>query len=318
MTRDLIVVGAWAAFDHLFRMDHYPSEGETVLLNMDSERAETVYFGDCSANIAVIASNLNISTGLVTVAGYDFETSGYKAYLKELDIDLSGTVVLNDVPCGHNYIFFDGQGDGFCFSHQGAAARQSADMISPETFQGAKHVVISEKFSDFTLKALVVAKQQGATTYVSGMIAESNELLERFLLLTDVLFINKSEFKRLVTRLGDRRRLFSEFGLKYVFITCGKRGAKMLDANGIESLIRICDVDEVVDTTGAGDAFVAGTVSAMIRGYNPLQAAEYGTVTSSFIIQKWGCQTNAPTWEQVEERYGVYKKQGEGDCNESY
>ena len=45
---------------------------------------------------------------------------------------------------------------------------------------------------------------------------------------------------------------------------------------------------------------------------------EYGTVTSSFIIQKWGCQTNAPTWEQVEERYGVYKKQGEGDCNESY
>lgn len=313
-----MVVGAWALFDHLFIMDHYPQEGETVLLPMDSARAETVYYGDCSLNIAVLAARYGIPTGVVTVVGNDFESSGYAEYLQERKVDLTGVTVLESERSGHNYIFFDERGDGFCFSHQGAAAMQKAGMISEDWFVGVRHVVICEMFSEYTLRAMQVARQQGAIIYISGMVAESDALLEQFLALTDVLFINRSEFSRLTERIGSAERLFKEFGLQRVFLTCGRQGAKVLEADGSETQILPVEVEGVVDTTGAGDAFVAGTVSALIRGYSAVKAAEIGAVTSSFIIQQWGCQTNAPTWEQMDERYRAYIALSKGDFDESH
>jgi len=60
---------------------------------------------------------------------------------------------------------------------------------------------------------------------------------------------------------------------------------------------------EAADPTGAGDAYKAGFLTAFVKGYAPKICCQIGSVVSSFIVEKIGCQTNLPTWIQMSERY---------------
>ena len=53
----------------------------------------------------------------------------------------------------------------------------------------------------------------------------------------------------------------------------------------------------LVDTTGAGDMFAAGFLFQMLRGLDPLTAAQFGCKMASIIIQQYGAR---PTKEILE------------------
>ena len=59
----------------------------------------------------------------------------------------------------------------------------------------------------------------------------------------------------------------------------------------------------LADPTGAGDAYRAGFLTALSRGYDALTAAKVGTTAASFVVEMTGCQTNLPTWERMAARY---------------
>lgn len=132
MKSKLVVVGAWGLFDHFMAMEKYPADGETICLDPHAVSAQQLFFGDCSGNIAAVAAGLGVETGLVTVVGWDFSSSGYRKHLEELGVDLSGVTVLEQYPSGHNYNCFSPDGSGFCISQQGAAAHQQPGMIREE------------------------------------------------------------------------------------------------------------------------------------------------------------------------------------------
>lgn len=297
----LLSVGAWAPFDHIFQISAYPSEGETIPLDMDLAAAGTTYFGDCSINVAYVAAVLGTDTALVSIVGRDFDGSGYREHLEKTGINLEGLTILPDQLCGHNYIFFDSEGKGFCFSHLGAAAKQSAPLIPPDLPVRCENIVISEQFSPYTLMALRMAKQGGARTFLNGMVDTANDLLGDFLDLADVLFINESEFTRLIEKIGHEDLLFGHYGLNLLFITMGRKGCRVVSPSRSE-MVPIAKTDRRVDTTGAGDSFAAGTISAILRGYGPVIAARVGSTVSSFVIEAWGCQTKVPTWPEMEQR----------------
>lgn len=301
-TFQLLSVGGWAPFDHLFRMSHYPEEGETITVTTQGG-ADRVHFGDCSINLAYVAARIGIKTALASIVGYDFDSSGYRDHLLRAGVDLRGLTVKEDKPCGHNYIYFDDDGKGFCFSLLGAAEEQEDERVPEGLVAQAEHVVVSEKFSGYTLAALREAKRTGARTYINGMIDTADRHMHEFLSLADVLFINESEFGRLVEKLGGREnRLFDEFGLSLVFVTMGSRGSKIMRADGSET-VAAAKPERKVDTTGAGDAFAGGSIAAMIKGYPPRVAAQIGATISSFVIEEWGCQTRVPDWDSMANRY---------------
>ena len=74
----LLSVGGWAPFDHLFRMSRYPQEGETIPIEA-SGGVNQVYFGDCGINLAYVAATLGIETSLASIVGYDFDDYGYRS-----------------------------------------------------------------------------------------------------------------------------------------------------------------------------------------------------------------------------------------------
>lgn len=86
---------------------------------------------------------------------------------------------------------------------------------------------------------------------------------------------------------GDIRKAAAAFismGIKQIVITLGERGSFYLDSQTQEEGFIPASKVEVVDTTGAGDSFFAGTVAALIRGASLEQAVHQGTQVAAITI----------------------------------
>lgn len=120
----------------------------------------------------------------------------------------------------------------------------------------------------------------------------------------DVIFGNKDEFEELARINGFEYMdalfadLFSQYSKalrqKMIVVTDGANDVVYYkgDANGIDSeavYVPRVNKEDIVDTTGAGDSFVAGFMYEMMRGKDIKQCIEFGITISSQVIRTIGC-----------------------------
>ena len=71
----------------------------------------------------------------------------------------------------------------------------------------------------------------------------------------------------------------------------GKDGALVYERNSDDWFIQPAQPVQVVDTTGAGDAFCGGFMAAYLQDRNDLrQAARAGSISASFAVASFGMQ----------------------------
>ena len=92
---------------------------------------------------------------------------------------------------------------------------------------------------------------------------------------------------------------FINKGAKYAIITLGGSGAYVLSGAKGE-LIKAERVD-VVDTTGAGDAFSGGLAAAIAQGKDIFDAARFATVVAALSVTKIGTAPAMPSIEEINE-----------------
>jgi sugar/nucleoside kinase (ribokinase family) len=302
-TLELFSIGSWTIFDHLLRMKRLPREGETVPLDMPMEEVEAVHFGDCSANIAAVAGALGMKVGLGMVVGDDFRSSGYADHMIRNGVDLTGVQVIEGARSGHSFNFFDAVNGGFCVSHLGIAEKQDNWQTPYDEIERSGAVVISEMFSAYTLNAIEHARKTGALTAINGMVATAGDLAPRFLKAAEILFLSRGEADALMQALGAASPTeILAHGPRLVIVTRGSEGSAWYSAEGRQDMPSVAPA-VFVDSTGAGDSFVAGTLKGLIAGQSHEAAARIGATVASFIIEKWGCQSNLPSLSRVSERY---------------
>lgn len=90
-------------------------------------------------------------------------------------------------------------------------------------------------------------------------------------------------------------------GVKIVVIKTGSDGAWFKTADGEQGAVAAINVDNVVDTVGAGDGFAVGLVSALLEGRSLTQAIQRGNKIGSLAIQVQGDSEGLPTREQLNE-----------------
>ena len=83
----------------------------------------------------------------------------------------------------------------------------------------------------------------------------------------------------------------------------GERGAFLLTEQG-SVLIPSVKVEQVVDTTGAGDAFSAGFIYGFVKNisysFEDLkQNVKIGNIVAGECIQKLGARNGIPTFDQL-------------------
>lgn len=96
---------------------------------------------------------------------------------------------------------------------------------------------------------------------------------------------------------------FIELGAKLVIMTLGKDGA--IVSNGKEKVRYGTFANEVVDVTGAGDAFWSGFYTALVKGYKIKNALELGFAVSAYKLGYTGAVVPLPSIEKIIKIYDL-------------
>ena len=96
---------------------------------------------------------------------------------------------------------------------------------------------------------------------------------------------------------------FIQCGAKLVIMTLGKGGA--IVSNGTETIKFKTLATEVVDTTGAGDAFWGGFYTALTSNYPLKEALNIGFATSAFKLKNVGAIAELPSIEELKTLYNI-------------
>ncbi|MGN1164188.1 MAG: PfkB family carbohydrate kinase, partial [Candidatus Ornithospirochaeta sp.] len=94
---------------------------------------------------------------------------------------------------------------------------------------------------------------------------------------------------------------FRKKGVRNVIITLGKSGCYLLDESGKEYRFSNYDDIEVLDSTGAGDAFNGGLLAALGEGKTLPDAVHFANIVSNLSVTRLGTSTSMPWRMEINE-----------------
>lgn len=121
----------------------------------------------------------------------------------------------------------------------------------------------------------------------------------------DVIKPSEDDAERLFGKDEPVKQLekFLELGAKLVIMTLGKDGA--IVSNGKETLSFDSLATEIVDTTGAGDAFWSGFYAALIKGHSIREALHLGFAVSAYKLRFTGAVVHLPRLDVIKEQFSL-------------
>ncbi len=299
---ELVTVGG-ITFDYIFWVNRLPEPyfgGE--IHHYDR------FFGGRAPNVAVAAVKLGIKAGIISSVGNDFVSLGYKRHLQRLSIQLKDVRNYKNEKTKQIFIFSDPRGRQITFFYFGAEKHLATMKVPVNTIRNCKLLHLTSGDYKFNLKSAKIAHKLGVTTSFDPGNDPSIELpryLERMLSLTDYLFMNEFEYRKILNVLKARKinQLF-DFGVKtIVTIYKGDRSSRIYTQ---DNQIRIPAVPTTcIDPTGASDAYVGAFLASILKGYKLEKAGLIGSLTSAFVVEKYGAQTNLPTWNKLKKRQTI-------------
>ena len=94
-----------------------------------------------------------------------------------------------------------------------------------------------------------------------------------------------------------------------LIITYGADGSRLLSREG-EMPIPAISKTQVVDPTGAGDAYRAGFIKGLILALPLVSCARLGSAVAAYAVEVYGTQAHKFTLQEMSERYrGAYGEQ---------
>jgi ribokinase len=294
MAARVTVVGSLNV-DMIVRAPRIPAPGETI---MGSE-FHTVPGGK-GANQAVAASRLGAQVAMVGRVGGDAHADLLMKSLASDGVDHAFVLRDEEAPTGVALIVLDRAGQNSIVVAPGANGRLSpADVERAEAAIGGADVLLLQLESpvEAVLQAAKVARGEGVTVILNP--APARPLAEALLSLVDVLVPNQSEAALLaemqVENLAEAQvagRVLQRSIAGSVVVTLGEQGALLVQDAGAE-VVSAYEV-EAVDTTAAGDAFVAGLAVALAEGKALIEAVRCGNAAGALAVTRLGAQTSLP------------------------
>lgn len=304
--RDIIICG-YPSIDHMIKLDSTPKIGATSTIVEES--TDERLFGGCSVNIAYAMSALGLYCGLSMIVGRDFEASGFKNFLEEKGINLDDVLVNKNLSTSHTYLIANHENEQITLFYPGPMASSFEKTYEAPQVEGRSLLItIGNLYRNKQILLTAAKKQIPVYFSMKGDLASlDKEYLQEVFETSEVIFMNEAEKKLLDEILG--QNVLTAIGrnnLKVIVVTKGAEGSVSYFGNG-QVAVPIVPCSKIVDTTGCGDAYIAGFLYRYING-DPLNDCMIsGSVMSSFVIEKFGCLTNVPTKEDFIKREDYFR-----------
>jgi len=259
--------------DLVTHVERHPKPGETVL-GTGLERLA----GGKGANQAVAASAAGATVVMVGRVGSDESGLAYVSRLSTLGIDAGSIRVAPDCPTGHALIAVDDTGENTVVVVAGANAEVSVDDLDVLESVGPADVVLLQLEVPLEVVTAAVRRASARGARVVLNLAPYAALPPDVLALADPLVVNEHE----ALFLAD-----SEAMPASLVVTFGAAGAAW---DGDQLTGPVVDQAEVLDTTGAGDAFCGALSAALVAGTGRHEALQAALAAGADAVRHFGAQ----------------------------
>ncbi|WP_207345555.1 ribokinase [Arthrobacter sp. E3] len=310
-TGSAIVLGS-INVDTFIHVDSFPEPGETILA-----RSSAAGLGGKGANQAMAAALLGAEVQFLAQIGEDMAGDFAREQLDSFGVSRQLLMTSDDDPTGAAHVTVNSQGENTIAVVPGANARICITELSQKFLQAL----------DLSLAPITVGLAQGETSVeaVEAFARQCQALGIRFVLnlapfielnkevlaLADPLIMNEGEAQTLLRSftgceapLEDlpsalaAAQLVAEKLAKSAIITLGTAGAVASDGAG--SWHQPSPLPEqVVDTTGAGDAFAGAAVALLSGGASLRDAVCAGVAAGSIAVRRTGTASSYPCAKQL-------------------
>ena len=301
MGKKVAVFGSFVV-DLMARAPHLPKPGETVKGSIFKMGA-----GGKGFNQGVAAHKSGANVAMITKVGHDTFADVALNVMDDLNLSKEYILYNQDVGTGSAIIMVDEQTSqnkivivpGACST----ITAQEVDNLRPLLSECAYVLLQLEVNQDANERVVDIANECGCKVILNTAPYQSvsDEFLSKVYMVTPNEFEAEMMTGIPVEDLDTAKKaaqVFYDKGVQVVLITLGERGVFISD-HGREEIINAFKVD-ALDTTGAGDAFNGGLLTALSEGKDLWEASRFASALAALSVQKIGTTPAMPAREEVE------------------
>ena len=258
-------------------------------------------FGGCAGNIAYSLKKLGGRPLPVASVGADFDD--YARHLDRLGIPQDHIRVCDQLWTAQAYITTDIDDNQITAFHPGAMNENHRQKINGE--MGASFGIVSPDGK----QAMLDHSEQFAAAGIPHIFDPGQGLpmfdaaeLEKMIDNANWLTVNSYEWEMLKKKTGLEHADIAARLDGGLIITHGGDGSE-LHHNGEKIMIPAVKPEKIADPTGCGDAFRAGLLYGLEKGWDPADACRLGSILGSLKIAHSGPQHHDFTRRQTAERF---------------
>jgi ribokinase len=273
--------------------------------------------GGKGSNQAVAAARLGAESHFVGLIGSDRLGEIARTLYKEEGVNTENLVETTAASTGVGFIIVNPQGKNGIILDMGANKLIDRQFVKKaQSIIARSDVVLSvlEIPVEAAAEAMALGRKHGVRTILNP--APASPLPDEMLGAVDLMIPNETELRILMGLAPDdgvptrelARELQEKFGTT-VIVTLGESGMILVDANGISEFGSV-PVD-VVDTTGAGDAFTAALAVSLAEGKHLATAIQFAGCNGALACTKYGVIPSLARRPEVDQLFAMQSQRNQ-------
>ncbi len=278
--------------------------------------------GGDALNVAVGLAKLNCPVSIIGRIADDLNGKFILSECGKYNIDTSGVVYDGECATAVSYALIDEAGERHFLSEKSIFAKVSGEDVDDQAIEKADIIYIGSAMAlhrmdeggirDVFSRAHGMGKMTAMDAAVNREDPERDWMsyLTPALMETDIFFPSLDEAVKITGKKEPEKiaECFRRFPMKLFGIKLGAKGCFVTDFR--EGRFIPCPENmPVVDTTGAGDSFMAGLMAALLHGMDSFCAAEFAGCVASKNVGAAGGTGGIPDYEEALAFYQSRKKQ---------
>lgn len=260
----------------------------------------TQQYGGNAGNISYTLALLGERPTLIASAGKDF--AEYRQHLERAGVDVDLIRQFNDIATARATIMTDWADNQITAFYPGAMREPASDSIDSLP-PAAVALIAPGNPVDMTRLAQHYRDTNTAYVFDPGqqITSLSADELRAGIDGSDILICNDYELELIKSKTN-----LDEEGImaltKHLITTLGEQGSTLRTRKDRIAILP-ARVSNVVDPTGAGDAYRAGLLKGILEGLELATACEFASVIAAYAIESFGAQGHKVSYEMAAERY---------------
>lgn len=300
---DVISLGIFVVDMIGFPIDRFPEKGRLEVFD-----ELEMHSGGCANNTAIALAKLGINVGAMGRIGTDKFGDFVLQILDNNRVDTRAMIRDAEINTPVTFVAVASDGERSFLHYMGTNRAISEDDVDLDLIRSSKILHVAGSFvmpkldGEPTARILRHAKEAGVMTSLDTVWDATGKwlkTLEPCLAYVDVFLPSIEEAKQLTgfDSPPEIAKFLMDYGIQTVGLKMGKSGSYVRSATE-EIYVPSYEVD-IIDATGAGDAYVAGFLAGIVMGWDLKRTSELASAAGAACVTAIGTTAGIKNLEET-------------------